>query len=89
MPALAAGGALTSISIQTDDATAQVFFTAVQGAVANLTSEAQLGWTGAVLLDAGTLAKVRLTIAGGATGVAYVCDVVCEYRAVVSGGTLT
>lgn len=88
-PALVAGGALTSISIQTDDATPQVFISAVQGAVANLTSEAQLAWTGAVLIDAGTGAKIRLTIAGGATGVAYVCDVVCQCRAVVAGGFLT
>ena len=87
-PAAAAGGALTSISIQTDDATAQVFISSVQGAVANLTSEAQLAWTGAVLLDAGTSAKIRLTIAGGATGVAYVCDAVAECRAVVAGGYL-
>lgn len=91
MPAIVAGGALTSIAIQTDDATPQVFITAAEGAVANLTSEAQLSWApagGAIILDAGTGAKIRLTIAGGAHGAAYVCDVVAEYRAVVSGGYL-
>jgi len=88
MPNAAAGGALTSISIQTDDATPQVFISSTDGAVANLTAEAQLAWTGAVLIDAGTGAKIRLTIAGGATGVAYVCDVIAECRAVVAGGYL-
>ena len=83
----AIGGALTSISIQTDDATPQVFVTAAQGAVANLTNEAQLFWTGQLCyLKVGK--KIRLTIAGGAAGVARVCDVVCECRAVVTGGYL-
>lgn len=84
----AAGGALTSISIQTDDATPIILIDAVAGAVANLTNEAQLAWTGAALLDAGTSAKIRLTIAGGATGFACVCDVIAECRAVVSSGYL-
>lgn len=84
----AIGGAVTSISIQTDDATAQVFIDSVTGAVANLTNEAQLAWTGAVLLDAGTGATIGLTIGGGAAGVAKVCDVVAQCRAVVSGGYL-
>ena len=88
-PAAAAGGALTSISIQTDDATPQIFITAAQGAVANLTSEAQLAWTGAIMLDLGSAARIQLTIAGGATGVAYVCDVIALYRAIVAGGNLT
>jgi len=87
-PALAAGGALTSISIQSDDATPIVLISSAAGAIANLTSEAQLAWTGAMLLDAGTGAKIRLTINGGATGVAYVCDVIAECRAVVAGGYL-
>ena len=33
--------------------------------------------------------KIRLTIAGGAAGVARVCDVIAEYRAVVNGGLLS
>ena len=88
MPAEAAGGALTSITIQTDDATPQVIFDSTAGDVANLTSEAQLSWTGAILIDAGTGAKIQLTIAGGAHGSEYICDVVAECRAVLSGGYL-
>lgn len=89
MPNIVAGGALTSISIQTDDTTPQIFITAAQGAVANLVAEAQLSWApagGITLIKAGTL--IRLTIAGGAHGVAYVCDVVAVCRAVVAGGNL-
>ncbi|GAI90682.1 unnamed protein product [marine sediment metagenome] len=88
MPAEAASAPLTSISIQTDDATPQVFIDSTAGDVANLTSEAQLSWTGATLIDAGTGAKIQLTIAGGAHGSEYICDVIAEYRAVVSGGYL-
>lgn len=88
MPNLVCGGALTSISIQTDDTTPQVIISAAQGAVANLTAEAQIAWTGAILLDAGTGAKIQLTIAGGPHGVAYVCDVVAVHRAVGSAGRL-
>ena len=89
MPNLVAGGALTSISIQTDDATPQVLLSAADGIVANLTAEAQLAWqnfNAPVLIKAGT--KVQLIIAGGAHGVAYVCDVVAKVRAVTSGGYL-
>ncbi len=88
MPNIVAGGALTNISIQTDDATPQVIISAADGAVGNLTAEAQLSWTGAMLLDAGTGVKIQLTIAGGAHGVAYVCDVVAIHRAVGSAGRL-
>ncbi len=86
MPTGAAGGALTSISIQTDDATPGVIISAADGAVANLISEAELGWTGTLYIKVGT--KIRLTIAGGAHGVGYVCNVTAKYRAVVSGGNL-
>ena len=44
MPDAAAGGALTAISVQTDDTTPQVIISQVQGAVANLTAENQLAW---------------------------------------------
>jgi len=86
MPDIVCGGALTSISIHTDDTTAQVIISAADGAVANLTAEAQLFWTGAILIKAGAL--IQLTIAGGPHGVAYVCDVEAECRAVVGGGYL-
>ena len=88
-PNIVCGGALTSIYIQTDDATPQIFITAVEGAVANLTAEAQLSWapaSGIALIKVGK--KIQLTIAGGAHGVAYVCDVVARCRSVVSGGYL-
>jgi len=84
----AGGGNLTAISIQTDDATPQVLIDAVTGAVANLTNEAQLAWTGALLLDAGTGAKIQITLVGGAATGAVICDVVAECRAVVAGGYL-
>lgn len=89
MPNIVAGGAITSISIQTDDATPQVLISAADGAVANLTAETQLAWqnfNAPVLIKTGT--KVQLTIAGGAHGVAYVCDVVTRVRSVTSGGYL-
>jgi len=86
MPNLVAGGALTSISIETDDVTPQVFIDAVLGAVANLTAEAQLAWVGAVTVHTG--AVIQLSILGGATGAAYVCDVEVQYRAVLAGGYL-
>jgi len=77
---------ITSISIQTNDATPQVFVNSVVGAKAYLTAEAQLGWTGVHLLKAGKL--IRLTIAGGAADAATTCDVIVKCRAVVSGGYL-
>ena len=81
-----AAGALTSISIQTDDVTPAVIISAADGAIGNLTEEANLPWTGDLLIPVGTL--VQLTIAGGAGGTACVCDVVAESRAVVNGGYL-
>lgn len=85
-PNIVAGGALTSISIQTDDATPQVFISSAVGAVANLTAEAQLTSDTPIMIKTG--AKIQLTIAGGAHGVAYVCDVVANYKAITQGGTL-
>lgn len=87
MPNIVAGGAITSISIQTDDATPQVLLSAADGVVANLTAEAQLAWqnfSAPILIKVGK--KVQLTIAGGAHGVAYVCDIVAKVKAVTSGG---
>jgi len=87
MPNIVAGGALTSISIQTDDVTPGVIISAAQGAVANLTAEADLSWTGSLYITVATI--ITLTIAGGAHGVAYVCKVTAKSRAVVAGGNLT
>ena len=86
MPTEACGGALTSISIQTDDATPQAIIDATDGVVAGLTSEGQLAWTGAMYIAVGT--KIQLTIGGGAHGSEYLCNVVAAYRAVVGGGEL-
>jgi len=86
IPVDVTGGACTSISIQTDDTTPQVFIDAATGAKANLTAQAQLGWTGATLIKVGK--KIRLTITGAATGIACVCDIVAECRAAVAGGHL-
>ncbi len=82
------GSNLTSILIQTDDATPIVLIDIAAGAVANLTNEAQLAWTGAILLDAGTSAKIQITLNGGAATAAKVADVIAECRAVVAGGYL-
>ncbi|MCK4414912.1 MAG: hypothetical protein KAY32_15365 [Candidatus Eisenbacteria sp.] len=86
MPTGDAGGSITSISIQTDDATPAVIISSVDGAVANLTSEAEIAYVGRVLINTGT--KIQLTIAGGAHGSAYTATIVAECRAVVSGGYL-
>ena len=77
---------ITSISIQTNDATSQEFISATSGAKDKLTADAQLGYTGVIMIKAGK--KIQLTIAGGAADVATVCDVIAEYRAVASGGYL-
>jgi hypothetical protein len=87
MPTGAAGGALTSISIQTDDATPGVIISSTLGAVANLTSEADIGWSGEMRIDVGT--KIQLTIAGGAHGSEYIPKITATYMAVTAGGTLT
>ena len=85
-PAIIAGGALTSISVQTDTATAHTIISAALGAVGNLTSEAEITVTGAWLLEEGE--KIQLTINGGAHGAAYACEVIADYNADVDGGSL-
>ena len=80
------GGALTSISIHTDDVTPAVIFNTTDGGLANLTEEASLTWTGALHIPVGTI--LQLTIAGGAGGTACVCDVIAQSRCVVAGGIL-
>lgn len=87
MPDIVAGGSLTSIAIATDDTTPGVILDAVDGAVANLTAEAQLSWNGDLYIPVGT--EIELTIGGGAHGSSYVCNVVAKYRSIVSGGVLT
>ncbi|MBA7654304.1 hypothetical protein ES703_62181 [subsurface metagenome] len=79
-------GAFSGISIQTDDTTAQVFISQANGVKANLTQDAQLAWTGAILLKA--TKKIQLTIYGDPADEATVCDIVIKYRAVATGGYL-
>ena len=79
-------GDFTGISIQTDDTTPQVLVAEAAGVKANLTEQSQLSWEGSLLLKA--LSKIKLTIYGGASDAATVCDVVITCRAVVSGGYL-
>ena len=86
MPNIVAGGALTGITIETDDVTPGVIISAPQGLVANLTAEADLQWRGNLRIAVATV--VQLTIVGGAHGIAYVCDVTAKYRAIVNGGSL-
>ena len=86
MPDIQAAGALTSISIQTNDTTPIVFISSALGAVANLSEQAQL--SSAVPIVIATGQNIQLTIAGGAHGVAYVCDVIVIYKAIVARGTL-
>jgi len=85
-PTTVTAGALTSISIQTDDATPGVIISAEDGVVGNLLTESELVWTGRMRVDVGT--KIQLSIAGGATGVAQVCQVVAEYVAIADTGYL-
>jgi len=85
-PTTVTAGALTSISIQTDDATPGVVISAEDGVVGNLLTESELVWTGRMRVDVGT--KIQLSIAGGATGVAQVCQVVAEYVAIADTGYL-
>jgi hypothetical protein len=85
-PTGAAGGSVTSISIQTDDATPGVIISSTLGAVANLTSEFDLGWSGEMRIDVGT--KIQLTIGGGAHGSEYITKIAATYESTVAGGTL-
>ena len=78
--------ALTSISIQTDDVTPSVIISAASGAVGNLTAEAQLAYTGVILIKVNT--TIEITINGGAADAATLCDIMATCRAVVAGGYL-
>ncbi len=86
MPTGDAGGAITSISIQTDDVAPGVIISSTDGTVANLTSESEIAYVGRILVNVDT--KIQLTIAGGAHGGAYTVTIVAECRAIVQGGYL-
>ena len=84
------GGALTSISIQTNDATPAIFISAANGAAGNLVNQAILNWLSngsKILLKVGKF--IQITIAGGAAAAANVNDIVIDYHAAIPGGYLT
>ena len=79
--------ALTSISIQTDDVTVQTIISSTDGAVANLTAEAELSWTGRIKITTAT--KIQLTIGGGTADTdPTTCLVTADGYAIVAGGNL-
>jgi len=79
--------ALTSISIVTDDVTAQTIFNTTEGGVANLTAEAELSWTGYIKITVGT--KIQLIIGGGTADTdPTTCLVTASGFAIVAGGNL-
>jgi hypothetical protein len=80
-------GGITSIAIQTDDATPQVLLTSAQGALANLTAEKQFVCSTPILLPA--TKKIQLILAGGTADTEpTTCSVVAIYQSVVAGGSL-
>ena len=83
---VASDATLTSISVQTDDTTAAEIISSDDGAVANLTAEAEFSWTGAVRINTGT--KIQLTINGGAEGAEYITTVTALCKAIADGGYL-
>jgi hypothetical protein len=79
--------ALTAISLETDDTTHVEILTAANGAVANLTAEAQFAYTTPFVLAEGK--GIVLTIAGGAADAATVCTLAVKYRALEAGAYLS
>lgn len=77
---------ITSMAIATDDVEPGIIISATDGAVANLTPEAQLAWTGALYIPVGT--EIEGTLAGGDADAECLVIVTATYRAVVSGGYL-
>lgn len=79
--------AITSISIVTDDVTAQVIINTTDGAKANLTAEAELSWTGRVKITSGT--KIQVILAGGTADTDPTTALItAEGYAIVAGGNL-
>jgi len=78
---------LTAISLETDDTTPIEILSAVNGAVANLTAEAQFLYSTPFVLAEGK--GIVLTIAGGAADAATVCTLAVKYRALEAGAYLS
>jgi hypothetical protein len=84
-PVNVTAGATTSFSIQTNDATPQIFVLNTIAVKAALTAGAQFAWSGAgCILKVGQ--KIQITVNGAASGIADVLDIDISYHAVVSGG---
>ena len=75
-----AAGTLTAISVQSTDDTPLVLISSTVGAKANLTADKHLLYTGAGVVAA--TKKIQLTIVGGATTAAQVCNVWVKYQEV-------
>jgi hypothetical protein len=81
------GGALTGISVQTDDATPTPLLPQSAGTVALIMgSEQQTGIIYPCRIRVGK--HITVTIYGGATGSSYVISITVQFRAEVNGGTL-
>jgi len=73
----------TGISIQTDDVTPTYFITQANGVKANLTSEAQIAWTGSAIIRTGTI--IKMTIYGAASDATCAAIVKATYRSPGTG----
>jgi len=83
---LTAEASLTSISIQSTDGAPVVFISSTVGALANLTKDKHLQYSGPSVVASTKI--IQLTIAGGATAANQNCLVFVSYRPVVVGGYL-
>ena len=78
---------ITAVTIQTNTTTEQEFMDNVDGAIVNLTAEAQYSWVGAIMVRQND--KIQFTIEGGAANAEpSTCDITIKYTPVVAGGTL-
>ena len=77
---------VTSISVVTDDVTAQTIISVADGDVANLTAEAEISWTGRIKITVGT--KIQLILAGASAAATTVVLITADGYAIVAGGNL-
>ena len=75
-----AAGSLTAISVQSTDTIPVEFIRATSGAKSNLTAGKHLLYTGTETVA--PTKKIQITIVGGATTAAQVCDVWIKYQEV-------
>ncbi len=84
---LSGDSGFTGLSVETDDATPQVFISQADGVKANLTAESQIAYTGSILLREGQYLYYSV-YGGSVASVTSLCEIVIKFRAVVSGGYL-